>query len=289
MIGMCGWLGWCLGCVAPEAAPEREVYRQVEQATLMGDLYVPKGRGPFPAVVLVPGGAFMHADIGEAGLVRWAERLQEEGYVAFAVRYRVQEDFSESPSFPAPVEDIACAVRWLRGNAAERRVDGDRIAVMGSSAGGHLVTMLGLGAGDAAVCGAADAERTEVRGVVDFYGPVDWTSIRAQRGNRLITAERDYVGSPCTGPDDPMCVQASYMPWISPEAPPFFVAHSADDPNIPVQQSLELVASLEENGRGVEWREVDGLEHGWWGDFDKPAAAEVRDAVLVWLDGLIGR
>ena len=104
---------------------------------LQMNLYVPEADGPFPAVLLVHGGAWRMGN-------RWhmhsvAQTLASRGYVVAAVSYR----FAPAHRFPAQLEDCADAVRFLRKNASKYKCDPARIGGFGYSAGGHLVSLLG--------------------------------------------------------------------------------------------------------------------------------------------------
>lgn len=266
-----------------------ETYRVVDGTTLAGDVRVPSGAGPFPGVVLVPGGAFTMAN--RESVSRWATTLTDEGFVTFAITYRVNMHFDRGErNFPGPVQDVKCAVQWLRAEAARFRLDGMRVYALGSSAGGYYVSILGttgdLAALDPDECAGADAESNAVQGVVDYFGPVDWSGLADQRGeDGLGTSEGAFVGSDCaseadrTGP----CAEASATAYIDSADPPFFVLHSDDDPAIPVQQSRDLRDDLRASGVPTEYSELTGKGHGWSSRFDDADVATARDAVIAWL------
>jgi acetyl esterase/lipase len=136
------------------------------------DLARPKtGDGPFPAIVCIHGGGFRAGS--RQGYDGLCLRLAQQGYVAVTVSYRLAPKYE----FPAAIHDVKAAVRWLRGNAKECKVDPARISVTGGSAGGHLAQFLGV---------TADVKRFEGTGgnaeqssrvacVVNYYGPSDFT------------------------------------------------------------------------------------------------------------------
>ncbi len=111
------------------------------------DLYQPQGPadGLRPALVFVHGGGWRGGDKGAGQFKSLPERFAARGYVCISVNYRLTD---EAP-FPACLEDVKCAVRWLRAHAGEYHIDPDRIGAYGNSAGAHLVSLLGLVGPDA--------------------------------------------------------------------------------------------------------------------------------------------
>src|SRR3954452_24107072 len=96
---------------------------------------------PRPAVLLVHGGGFRAG--AKESYLPLAIKLAERGYIAATINYRL----APRNQFPAPIEDVKAAVRFLRANSAKWNLDSNHIGALGGSAGGHLVLMLGLTAG----------------------------------------------------------------------------------------------------------------------------------------------
>jgi acetyl esterase/lipase len=141
---LCGILALADNLAAAERAKqeytrERGVtYSQPDGKPLKAELYLPKGEGPFPAVLVVHGGAWR---LGNRFQLAWvAETLAEAGYAAVAIDYRL----APTHKYPAQIEDCQAAVRWMRENAKKYRIDAERIGGYGYSAGGHLVALLGV-------------------------------------------------------------------------------------------------------------------------------------------------
>jgi len=129
-----------LSCGAPEEREDISYDDRYEDTKL--DLFLPSGNGPRPAVMLVHGGAWAYGG-------RWmmndaARRFAGAGYVAASIAYRLVPD----AEFPSAVRDAWCALSFLRAHAGEYRIDPNRIAVLGYSAGGHTVSMLGVAPND---------------------------------------------------------------------------------------------------------------------------------------------
>src|SRR5262249_17962423 len=129
----------------PAASNKREielqtdvVYGKAAGQDLKLDLAMPKGLDhPVPLIVWIHGGAWRGG--GKAEFERLISESAKRGYVAATIDYRLVP----ASIFPAQVEDVKCAVRWLRANAERLHVDPNRIGVVGSSAGAHLAMMLG--------------------------------------------------------------------------------------------------------------------------------------------------
>ena len=112
------------------------VYKKIDEKTLKLDAYVPKGDGPFPAILVVHGGAWRLGSKGQLAI--YARSLAKRGYTCFSINYRLAPKYKS----PAQTEDCRDAIRWIRKNASTFKVDPERIGAMGYSAGGHLVSML---------------------------------------------------------------------------------------------------------------------------------------------------
>ncbi len=124
------------GEVAFDLVPD-QVYAERDSGPLKADLYVPQGEGPFPAMIIIHGGAW--ATGTKEQLAGVAKALARLGYTSAAISYRL----APQHQFPAQIYDCQAAVRWLRANAAKYKIDPDRIGGYGYSAGGELVALLG--------------------------------------------------------------------------------------------------------------------------------------------------
>jgi len=166
-------------------------YAKHDGAALLGDLYVPKAAGKYPAVVAVHGGGWQ---LGTREAYRhWGAWLAAHGVAVFAVGYRLSKP--SEPSFPAAVHDIRAAVQFLRGRGDGFNIDPARLALMGDSAGGHLAALVGL-AGDHPVFASAHRDdphaalSTKVKVVVGVYGVYD---LVAQWNHDLQPRLRDSI------------------------------------------------------------------------------------------------
>src|SRR5215470_10369785 len=125
-------------------------YATHDGVALAGDLYLPAGAGPHPALVAVHGGGWQ---AGVRGAFQfWGPYLAERGYALFAISYRLAKKGHKT--FPQAVNDVLAAVQFVRGNAAGFKIDPERIALFGASAGAHLSALAALGGGNPLFKGA---------------------------------------------------------------------------------------------------------------------------------------
>ena len=230
------------------------------------DLYLPEGDGPFPVVVDVHGGFMMGDKSNPAG----TDELLANGYAVASVDYRL----SGEAKAPAQIQDIKAAVRFLRANAGEYKLDPERFAAFGQSAGGNLVALLGTSCGvealEGAVLGNAD-QSSCVQAVVDWFGPTDFLQMDQQFAGTSCPANHDdasspesqLVGAPIqTVPDKVQFVNP--ITYVSAKAPPFLIQHGTADCNVPPQQSQLLYDALVSaiGADNVTLTLLEGASHG---------------------------
>jgi len=216
-------------------------------ADLKMDLYFPKQAGDTfaPTVVYVHGGGWSAGDkTGGEGIIDIPE-LVTRGYLVASVNYRLAPQYP----FPAQIEDVKCAVRFLRANAKTYHLDPDRIGAMGGGAGGHLVSLLGLADETAGFEGAGgyDEEGSDVQAVVDMFGPVDLTASDFT-GPHMPLLQQVFGA---TSPQDPVLEDASPVTYITKDAPPFLILHGDQDQVVPLSQSQEFYDKLKAAGAPV--------------------------------------
>jgi acetyl esterase/lipase len=147
-------------------------YANHDAVSLLGDLYLPAGAGPFPALVGVHGGGWQAG--ARNAFQFWGPYLAERGYALFAISYRLAKKGQRM--FPQAVNDVLAAVQFVRGSAREIRVDPERIALFGASAGAHLASLAALGGETFKGSYPNDefvAVSTKVKALVGVYGVYD--------------------------------------------------------------------------------------------------------------------
>ena len=229
------------------------------------DLYVPADIGEnLPLIIWVHGGAWRG---GNKTHYRPMEYLSA-GYAGASINYRL----SQHAVFPAQIEDVKAAVRWLRANAETYRLDPNRFAAWGSSAGGHLVAMLGT-AGDVPEFEVGEnlEVSSKVQAVVDYFGPTDFLQMDAHRlPDGLVhdapdSPESKLVGGSIQAHKDRVA-KANPITYVSKDNPPFLIIHGDQDKLVPFHQSVLLKDALEKAGVSVTFYRVEGGGHGWFRD-----------------------
>ena len=232
------------------------------------DLYLPEGDGPFPVVISVHGGGFMMGDKADAMGTTGFDQLLAEGYAVAAVNYRL----SGEANFPAAIEDVKAATRWLRANAAKYNLDPDNFGAWGASAGGNLVALLGTSCGAADIEGAAlgNADQSScIQAVVDWFGPTDFLQMDAQFAGTSCpqthdaadSPESQYLGAPVQDVPE-LAAQANPITYVTAGAPAFLIQHGTADCNVPPQQSQLLYDALTAAGADAMLTLIDGAGHG---------------------------
>jgi len=211
------------------------------------DIYVPKGTGPFPLVLIIHGGGWNAGDKAGAGL-GMAMKLIPAGYVVASVNYR----FLREAPFPAQIEDCFTALNWLRDHATAYKIDPNRVGVVGHSAGGHLTALLATTAGTPAFHRASsDCKPVQaavvVSGVSDLRKEAGW-------GPKAFPLGKVY--------SEEAAALASPIHYVHAGLPPFMIVHGAKDPLVPVIQATLLADALKKVSADVTLRLVPGGDHG---------------------------
>ena len=229
-------------------------YAHAGSVSMRLDLHLPTAPGPYPLVVYIHGGAFAGGDKAQP----WYRPILNQtarGYAVASLNYRL----SGQAIYPAGVEDVKAAIRWLRANAAKYELKAERIVVSGESAGGYMVNMLGTTGGraefDNAALGNAN-ESSRVQGVVNFFGPTDFlrmdpatpASCGRPGGHAGATSpESRFLG--CTITECPDKVKAANpITYVTKDAPPFIHLHGTADCLVPYNQTELLHAALRAAG-----------------------------------------
>ena len=273
--------------VLPLAGMEywENVYCTIDGVDLFFDFNYPEDMGtkPLPLVVYVHGGAWtMGGRRGGEGVV-FKPALLEAGYAWAAIDYRLAPDYL----FPVQIEDVKCAIRFFRANANALGIDPDRIAVIGGSAGGHLVALLGLTADqdlweDAGGCQGVSSE---VAAVVDMFGPTDLRPISDPR----YRGNYEEIFGEAVFSEDAMWA-FSPLAYVSADAPPFLIFHGDADETVMLHHSVDLQAALLDAGVPAELVVVSGGGHSnaLFTEGASPDLGELTDILLEFLGENLG-
>lgn len=241
------------------------------------DLYLPKKRTndkPLPVIVFIHGGAWKAGDKTD-GMRNLLPYVVSGDYAGVSVGYRLTNE----AQWPAQIHDCKAAIRWIRGHAKSLNLDSDHIAAWGSSAGGHLVSMLGT-SGDVGALegrlGKHTDQSSRVQAVVNYFGPENFETMATQPSSIDRTgqnyAEALLIGGRVQDMPD-AARNASPVTYISKDDPPFLTAHGTVDPVVPFAQATELHEKLKKasvssllvtmagSGHGFANRGLDDLVH----------------------------
>ena len=238
----------------------------------------PAGDKPLPVVVFIHGGAW-RAGNKSSGVGRVAPYVATGNYAGVSLGYRL----SQEAIWPAQIHDCKAAIRWIRANAKKYNLDGEKIGVWGTSAGGHLVAMLGTSGDVKAMDGTIGPNTTfssRVACVVDCFGPTDFIQMNAHRppGAKMNhdvagSPESKLVGGPIQENKDKVAA-ASPITYVSKDDPPFIIAHGTADPLVPFHQSELLAAAFGKVGIKQVFIHMVGAGHGFRSsEFDKRVRA----------------
>ena len=230
------------------------------------DLFVPEGASqPLPVIIWIHGGGWTGGD--KSGCPPLRQGFAQRGYAIASLNYRL----SQHAVFPAQIEDCKTALRWLRARAKTYHLDPERFGVWGSSAGGHLVALLGT-SGDVKEfdVGAHREMSSRVQCVMDDFGPTDFVQMDAHRipsatlvHNSPTSPESRLLGGLITeGGNAAKVARANPVTYVTKDDPPFLIVHGDADPLVPHHQSELLFAALKAAGVRVRLNTVKGGGHG---------------------------
>jgi acetyl esterase/lipase len=251
-------------------------YARAGEKSLRLDLYLPeKSQNPLPLIIWIHGGAWIGGDKADCP----ARRMLQRGYAATSINYRL----SNEAIFPAQIEDCKAAVRWLRAHAGQYGLDAEHFGVWGSSAGGHLVALLGT-TGDVKEFDKGENLdfSSRVQAVCDYFGPTDFLQMQARslpgspmQHDTPSSPESRLIGGPILENKD-KAARANPITYVTPAAAPFLIVHGDHDPLVPYNQSELLYEALKKAGVSVRLHIIEGAAHG--PGFGGPDVAEMVNA-----------
>ncbi len=256
------------------------------------DIYLPDdGDGPFPVIISIHGGGFMFGDKADEQLNPMLKGLNH-GYAIVSINYRL----SGEAIFPANINDVKAAIRWVKANAAEYKFSPKRIALWGGSAGANLASLAGTSGDvkeleDMSMGNANQSSR--VMAVVDWFGPTNFLLMDEQlkeTGNgKPDKSEANSMLSKVLGQkitEIPEKVKmANPESYITSDDPPFLIEHGTKDPIVPTQQSVLFYEKLVKvlGKEKVTLHLLEGVQHGGK-EFETPENLQI---VFSFLDKIL--
>lgn len=266
------------GTSAPGSTLAGVTYCTVGGVALTMNVFLPQAEtAPHPVAVFVHGGGWEHGDAGPSSHLSPVESgLVGRGFVVASVNYRLAPQYL----WPAQIEDVKCAIRYLRANAGSYGIDTTRIGVWGSSAGGHLVSMLGTAGPSAGYdVGQYLDQSSAVQAVVDEWGPADLTAPGwGPSASQVIT----QVFGVTPGQASSVLRAASPVTYVAANDPPFLIIQGAADSTVPASQSQEFAAALQSAGVPETLVMVQNAGHGLKpaGGVPTPSVSQVNQMVV---------
>jgi acetyl esterase/lipase len=255
-----------------------QVYSRAGGKPRFADLYLPKtAQQKDPVVLWLHGGGWRFGDRRMApDLSRF---FAERGLAMVSIDYRL----SDEAAFPAPIEDVKTAIRWIRSIADTFGLDGDHVGLWGSSAGGHLAACAALSQAEQFQGSEHLGLSSAVQAVVDGYGPVDFSLIDKDREQFTSAAvdvegivvpdllpaghpesfESRFLGVPVDGSPEQVKL-ANPITYVQRGAPPFLILHGLSDRLIPWPQSRLLFEALQAAENEVTLLTFQRLGHGFF-------------------------
>lgn len=239
------------------------------------DIHLPKnGDGPFSAVICIYGSAFFSNSSKSAVFTSGVgQTLLDAGFAVISINHRSSRD----SVFPAQIQDVKTAIRFVRANAGNYRLKREKIGITGWSSGGHLASMAGTSGSQKQVeykgfkvdlTGAAPkhADKSDaVQAVVDWFGPTDFLRMDScgstMNHNDAKSPESILIGGPIQ--DNKEKSRLADPAFYARKAnPPFLIFHGDKDPLVPFCQSEYFYSELKSKGVNATFVPVAGGEHG---------------------------
>ncbi|MCE5186948.1 MAG: pectinesterase family protein [Planctomycetaceae bacterium] len=275
---LCGILPWIaaaiVGVCRAEPAPGYQLlkdieYGQADGQKLLLDIALPQQANAAAGVILIHGGGWGSGDKQDMQL--WFEPLTKAGFVCYSVNYRLAPEHC----WPACIDDVMAAMRWVNQHGGEYRTDRNRVALMGYSAGGHLACM-------AAVQASKEVKPTAVVGLA---APTDHEADSGRRGGLSPSMQKLLDRSADIDVSRKLLRQISPIHYISEGLPPFLLVHGTEDKSVPYSQSIEFQKELLAKQVPCELITLPGAAHniGQWEQFDP----EYQSKIVRWLQSTL--
>ena len=245
------------------------VYSKVAAEELKMDVYSPAtSKGKAPCLVVIHGGAWIAGN--RQDMKELCEAAASKGFVAATVQYRL----APKHKWPAMLDDVQTAVRYLRKNADKYNIDPNRIAASGASAGGHLSLLLGYRDTRDPKPAEYPGVSSQVKAVLDIFGPTDLAKDYPPTFDFLFAS---VLGKPKKDSAEDI-KQASPVTFLSSKSSPTFIIHGTNDQVVPIKQSKRLVDLLTAANVPVEAVYIEGMGHEDGGK-DEGRRKQFRDAI----------
>ena len=261
-------LSVCASAAGIEVRNDIEFARRDGEPLLM-DVHIPPGPGPHAAVILVHGGGWSDGSKQADFIQPLFKPLDESGLAWVSIDYRL----APKHPYPAAVRDVEEAIRYIKAHAKEFRIDPKRLALMGESAGGHLVALVAT----------RSTPETRVAAVVPFYGAFDLEALQAPR-KEVSKGMTGFLGiTDMSEKSRAVLREASAANYVKKGLPPFLLIHGTKDEAVPYDQSVKFNAQLKAVGVKTEFYTVENGIHGVINWEKVPEQHSYKPVMLKWL------
>lgn len=216
-------------------------YREVNGMSLLLDIVKPSDSyGPYPAIIYIHGGGWMSGDKSREDEDSWDTLFAASGFVCININYRL----SHQDPFPAQIQDVKAAIRWVKANAKKYDINPEKIGIWGHSSGGHLASLAGTssGVGTLEDDNGNQGNTSEVNAVVSIAGPSDLLKMGGWH-DLPNSPESKFIGGPLTSNTE-TARKANPIIYIGQNPPPFLIIHGDTDGIVPISQGELLYKSL---------------------------------------------
>jgi alpha-L-fucosidase 2 len=274
----------CLGARQLDATTKSEdglVYGEAGGEQLTMDYYPPAGPAPHPIAIIIHGGGFVGGTSKNGSEAYCADFLAPAGYAVFSINYRLAPKYP----YPAMVEDVQRAIRFLRHNAKKWQADPNRIALVGGSAGGYLSNMAGV-LNAPGIKGAKDpVDRTsaKVQAVVTLFGPSDFRNQPLSEGVKALLGPLIQQKGL-----EAALSEASPAMHITGDEPPFLLIHGDKDQSVPLYQSTHLQSALKAMGVPCDLIIIPNGLHATGRWHRVPGVPDWEREMTLWLNKVLG-
>jgi acetyl esterase/lipase len=254
--------------LAQSASEYKDIsYASVDDMDLVLDIYVPSNVDAPPLVIYVHGGAWRFGTKEDGVPMEFVEA----GFAVASLDFRQS---SEDIDFPAMVHDIKAGVRFLRASAGDYGYDASKVAITGASSGAHLAQMVGVSNGHSELegnLGNHTSVSSDIQAIVSYFGASDLTTILSQStpfGLNVRTPALELLLGALPEDDMGQAELASPVYHVDASDPPLLLLHGDRDPQMPINQTLQMFGAYKAASLDVYFDPVHGAVHGGPGFFD---------------------
>jgi len=256
------------------------VFATIGDKSLALDIYTPSGEPRDGLIIWIHGGAWRAGSKNKVPVLD----LVDKGWALASVDYRL----SGEARFPAQIHDIKAAIRFLRANQDKYGLRADRVFIAGSSAGGHLAALTGVTNGHETLEGKVGGNRgqsSDIQGIISLYGASNLTTILNQSTPHGLSVRVPALDAFIGGQPDELVDEtrlASPVFHVDRGDPPLLMIHGDQDPQMPINQSIELLGKYNDFNLDVTFVPIHGGKHGGERFYDEERIEKMHAFLLKW-------